>query len=88
MRTAGASGPPPTSLFGFDAETTRKSPPVATQLNALLRRSVLNVARDPYLAALHLLLTVCVGLVVGSLFRDLGRLNGSTAGVQVGFFVG
>lgn len=83
MRSAEASGPPATSLYGFDAETTRVSPPVKTQLNALLRRSALNVARDPYLAALHLLLTVCVGLVVGSLFRDLGRLNGSTAGVQV-----
>lgn len=88
VRAAEASGPPATSLYGFDLETTRESPPVATQLNALLRRSALNVARDPYLAALHVLLTVCVGLVVGSLFRDLGRLNESTAGVQVRFPLG
>lgn len=61
----------------------RPSPSLGTQLNALLRRSALNVARDPYLAGLHVVLTVCVGLVVGTLFRDLGRLNGETAGVQV-----
>lgn len=83
MRAAEAAGPPVTSLLGFDAETVRESPAISIQLNALFHRSVLNVARDPYLAALHVLLTVCVGVVVGSLFRDLSRLNGCTAGVQV-----
>lgn len=83
VRAAEASGPPPPSLLDIDAEAWRKPPPITTQLSALLRRSALNVARDPYLAGLHLLLTLCVGLVVGSLFKDLWRLNGSTAGVQV-----
>lgn len=64
----------------------RTSPPLPTQLSALLRRSALNVARDPYLAWLHIVLTLCIGLVLGSLFKDLGRLNGRTAGVQVRVF--
>lgn len=72
------------SLLDTDAKAlVRASPPLPTQLSALLRRSALNVARDPYLASLHIVLTLCVGLVVGSLFKDLGRLNRSTAGVQV-----
>lgn len=64
-------------------ETRRTSPPISTQLSALLWRSALNVTRDPCLAGLHVVLTVCVGVVVGTLFWDLHRLNGSTAGVQV-----
>ncbi|CAN0243469.1 unnamed protein product, partial [Ectocarpus sp. 8 AP-2014] len=84
VRAAEASGPPPTSLFGIHGSATirRTPPPVCTQLSALLQRASINVARDPYLAGLHIVLTVFVGVVVGSLFRDLGRLNGCTAGVQ------
>lgn len=86
VRAAEASGPPPTSLFGIHSSAARRRapPPVCTQLSALLQRASINVARDPYLAGLHIVLTVFVGVVVGSLFRDLGRLNGCTAGVQVG----
>lgn len=59
------------------------TPPVATQLRALSGRALRDVARDPYLAALHLVLTPLVGLLVGSLFGDLRRYNEETAGVQV-----
>ncbi|CAN0134673.1 unnamed protein product, partial [Ectocarpus sp. 4 AP-2014] len=84
VRAAETSGPPPTSLFGIHGSATigRTPPPVCTQLSALLQRASINVARDPYLAGLHIVLTVFVGVVVGSLFRDLGRLNGCTAGVR------
>ena len=96
MRAAEASAPPPPAFVSGFVRNVRPrrnhdpcddawgtSPPLATQLSALLWRSALNVARDPYLAGLHVVLTVCVGLVVGSLFWDLKRLNESTAGVQV-----
>lgn len=84
VRAAEASCTSTRSLVAVNsASSPRTPPPLAVQLDALLRRSALNVGRDPYLAWLHVLLTVCVGLVVGSLFRDLGRLNEVTAGVQV-----
>lgn len=84
VRAAEASCTSTRSLVGINsAASLRTPPPLAVQLDALLRRAALNVGRDPYLAWLHVLLTVCVGLVVGSLFRDLGRLNEVTAGVQV-----
>lgn len=85
VRTAEASyaSPATNGVEGVDVTAVRPPPYLGTQLNALLRRSALNVARDPYLAGLHVVLTVCVGLVVGLLFRDLGRLNEETAGVQV-----
>ncbi|CAM9125191.1 unnamed protein product [Ectocarpus sp. 6 AP-2014] len=58
------------------------APPVTTQLRALMGRAVRDVARDPYLATLHLVLTPLVGLLVGSLFGDLRRDNDQTAGIQ------
>ena len=54
-----------------------------TQLHALTKRAFLNVARDPYLAALHLVLLPIVGLLSGTSFGDLRRFNEETAGIQV-----
>lgn len=87
VRAAEASGPPASALMESEASryAARAPPPFWTQLDALVRRSALNVARDPYLAWLHVLLTLATGVVLGLLFRDLPRLNEETAGVQVGF---
>lgn len=60
------------------------TPSIATQLRALSGRALRDVARDPYLATLHVVLTPLVGLLVGSLFGDLRRENGQTSGIQVG----
>lgn len=62
---------------------TRTLPPFRTQLDALFGRAVLNVIRDPYLAWLHVLLTIAVSLVIGTLFPNLKHLNRETAGIQV-----
>ena len=60
-----------------------RTPPMMTQLHALTKRAFLNVARDPYLAALHLVLLPIVGLLSGTSFGDLRRFNEETAGIQV-----
>lgn len=60
------------------------TPPITTQLRALSGRALRDVGRNPYLAALHVVLTPLVGLLVGSLFGDLRRDNDETAGIQVG----
>lgn len=60
-----------------------RTPPMYVQLRALAGRAMLNVTRDPYLAALHLVLLPLVGLLLGGLFGDLRRLNEETAGIQV-----
>lgn len=90
VRAAEAVAPPLSSLV-WHTKASRvcrrgnsRTPTVATQLRALAGRALLNVARDPYLAALHVVLTPLVGLLVGSMFGDLRRLNEETAGVQVG----
>lgn len=64
------------------ARAISRKPSIVTQFKALGRRALLNAARDPYLGALHLILTPMVGLVVGLMFQDLRRLNEETAGVQ------
>lgn len=60
-----------------------RTPPMYVQLRSLSGRAMLNVTRDPYLAALHLVLLPLVGLLLGGLFGDLRRLNEETAGIQV-----
>lgn len=62
---------------------TGRTPLIPIQVKALAGRALLNVVRDPYLATLHLLLTPLVGVVVGSMFEDLRRLDSESAGVQV-----
>lgn len=57
---------------------------MTTQLHALSGRALRDVARDPYLATLHVVMTPLVGLFVGNLFGDLRRDNSETAGIQVG----
>lgn len=68
---------------GGHGYATRTLPPFRTQLDALFGRAVLNVIRDPYLAWLHVLLTIAVALVIGTLFPNLKSLNRETAGIQV-----
>lgn len=82
VRRAESVAPPPPSrqelkLLGW-------TPPVVTQLRALSGRALRDVARDPYLATLHVVLTPLMGLLVGTLFGDLRRDNSETAGIQVG----
>ena len=60
---------------------------MVTQLRALTRRAFLNVARDPYLASLHMVLLPVVGLLSGTSFGDLRRFNEESAGIQVRMLV-
>lgn len=64
-------------------QSKTRTPPLLTQLRALSGRALLNVARDPYLAGLHLVLTPVAGVLAGSMFDDLRTLNQETAGIQV-----
>ncbi|CAN0077098.1 unnamed protein product [Hapterophycus canaliculatus] len=78
VRSAEATAPPP-----LGRKVVAWTPPFLKQLRALSGRALRDVARDPYLAGLHLILTPLAGLLVGSLFGDLRRYNEETAGIQV-----
>lgn len=87
VHSAEQSAPPPLSLGRSrrrQCGRSSRTPSIFTQSKVLSGRALLNVARDPYLATLHLLLTPVIGVVVGSLFGDLRHLNSETAGIQVG----
>ena len=83
MRRAEAAAPASLGDMPGDGTSTNRTPPMITQLRALTGRAFLNVARDPYLAGLHVVLLPCVGLLSGTSFGDLRRFNEETAGIQV-----
>ena len=91
MRNAESLAPPPLSFAAIIAGrgvccycgSASRTASLPVQLKALFGRALLNVARDPYLGALHVLLLPLAGLLMGTLFGDLTRLNEETAGVQV-----